>query len=109
MKNLNPNLLEMILFQHLEHIKEYLSGVVIVGGWVPFLYEHYVWRSAEPKSKVTKDIDQLLVDMSHVWRDRIAFAEHCKEPIYQHRHLRIGHSTPFKLTIKDVPIDFLAT
>jgi len=38
-------------------LKDVLPEIVVVGGWCPYLYAHYLWKKPIPKIPTTTDID----------------------------------------------------
>jgi len=44
-------------FKTLVILKDYLTEVVIAGGWASFIYHHYLLSDKERKPLRTKDID----------------------------------------------------
>lgn len=49
--------LEAGLLDTLAVLKEMLPELVVVGGWCPYLYAHYLWKKPIPKIPTTTDID----------------------------------------------------
>ena len=48
---------ESIFFRVLADIKEYLDNLVLVGGWVPYIYAKYLWGRVKKMPLGTSDID----------------------------------------------------
>jgi len=48
---------EMIFYEILGDLSEFLSALILVGGWVPFLYARHVWRLSISSLVTTADID----------------------------------------------------
>jgi len=49
--------LEAGLLDTLAVLKDALSEIVVVGGWCPYLYAHYLWKKPIPEIPSTTDID----------------------------------------------------
>ena len=49
--------LEAGLLDTLAVLKDALPEIVVVGGWCPYLYAHYLWKKPIPKIPTTTDID----------------------------------------------------
>jgi len=47
---IKPNEIEALFFNVLEDLKDYLSDLILVGGWVPYVYSKFIWKNilAEP-------------------------------------------------------------
>jgi hypothetical protein len=54
---MNPKKIESIFFEVLIDLKSYLSDLVLVGGWMPFIYSTYLWNIPSRKPVTTADID----------------------------------------------------
>lgn len=42
----DPVKFEKALFKVLEDLEPYLNSLILVGGWVPFLYRDFLWKKA---------------------------------------------------------------
>lgn len=51
------NPLEKLFFKVLTDFEEYLPYLVLVGGWVPYLYVKYMWNNLSIRPVTTTDID----------------------------------------------------
>lgn len=49
--------IESQFFQILEELKEYLSDLTLVGGWVPYMYTKFLWKEVHVKPVTTVDVD----------------------------------------------------
>lgn len=104
--------MEKALHRTLEALGPALDKIVLVGGWVPFLYQKYLWRSAREDIPLTQDIDLGVRDAGPEARAekvgallrRAGFAE---EPIHE------GEETPVQFLWKEGPmevkIDFITS
>ncbi|MCB2149372.1 MAG: hypothetical protein KQI81_23025, partial [Deltaproteobacteria bacterium] len=48
------------LFKALGILREYLSEIVVGGGWAPFLYHRYLFRDCKREPIFTRDIDLMV-------------------------------------------------
>ena len=48
---------EKVFFAVLDDLSEYVESLVIVGGWVPYIYAKYIWEDPHPAIVTTSDID----------------------------------------------------
>jgi len=91
----------------LEDLRDYLPYLVIVGGWVPYIYRNYLWKGEVDKPYLTADIDiGIRMKIENFQQDSIY--KKLTELQYSQRHLRIGKAYPVvpevKLTTDAVPI-----
>lgn len=49
--------LESIFFDVLNDLKNYLSDLTLVGGWIPYIYAKFLWNNLTAKLITTTDID----------------------------------------------------
>lgn len=49
--------LEKALYKVLEDLEPYLNSLILVGGWVPFLYRNFLWKEEIEKPIHTMDFD----------------------------------------------------
>ena len=49
--------IETIFFNVLEDLKDYLTDLTLVGGWMPYVYSKYLWGNLAVKPITTTDID----------------------------------------------------
>lgn len=91
--------------------QEHLRNLIVVGGWCPYLYSRYVWKTPSP-SMLTMDIDFAVKNMTP---DRFS------EPVY--KTLLASKLIPRRIDIDDenrvqfnyladkmlIPIDFITT
>ena len=48
------------LFKSLALLKDYLSEILVIGGWVPYLYYQYYLKDKNIQPLLTKDVDIVL-------------------------------------------------
>jgi len=104
---LNRSIQEKALLKVLEDLKEYLPYLIIVGGWVPYIYRNYLWKTETDKPYLTADIDiGIKTKIENFKQDSIY--KKLTELQYSERHVKIGKMYPVipevKLTKDAVPI-----
>jgi len=104
---LNRSIQEEAFFKVLEDLRDYLPYLVIVGGWVPYIYRNYLWKGEVDKPYLTADIDiGIRMKIENFQQDSIY--KKLTKLQYSQRHLRIGKAYPVvpevKLTEDAVPI-----
>lgn len=87
-----PNASFPLLFQTLKDLKPFLSHLVLVGGWVPYIYAQYIWKLNHiPRG--TADIDLGLKNLPYSGKDTIA--QKLRQKQYGEHHLNIGKLRPY--------------
>ena len=104
---MNRSIQERALFKVLEDLRDYLPYLVLIGGWVPYIYRNYLWKGEVDKPYLTADIDiGIRMKIENFQQDSIY--KKLTELQYSQRHLRIGKAYPVvpevKLTKDAVPI-----
>jgi len=104
---LNRSIQEEALFKVLEDLRDYLPYLIIIGGWVPYIYRNYLWKGEVDKPYLTADIDiRIRMKIENFQQDSIY--KKLTKLQYSQRHLRIGKAYPVvpevKLTKDAVPI-----
>lgn len=81
------------LFEKVLHdLKDFLPYLVLVGGWVPFLYSQCVWK-IRYKPVVTADIDFGFQDIPY--KGKTTIASKIKQQNYGEHHVDMGRMVPF--------------
>ncbi len=95
------------MFKVLEDLGHYLPYLVVVGGWVPYLYRNYLWKGETDKPYLTADIDIGIRPQVQNFQQPSIY-ERFVELQYSERHLSTGKAYPIvpeaKLTADAVPI-----
>lgn len=83
----NINEFEEVLFNVLKDIKQYLPHLVIVGGWVPYIYSKYIWKEMAVFPVSTLDIDIGVNEIDPAWKNktlynRLSQLKYRMEPVY---------------------------
>lgn len=53
----NLEFIESAFFKVLADLKDFLSELTLVGGWMPYVYSHFLWNNPSAKIITTTDID----------------------------------------------------
>ncbi|HMQ11016.1 MAG TPA: GSU2403 family nucleotidyltransferase fold protein [Oligoflexia bacterium] len=87
-----PDASFLLLLQTLKDLKPFLSHLVLVGGWVPYIYSQYVWKLSHiPRG--TADIDFGLKDITYKGKSTIAHK--LKQKQYGEHHINMGKLRPY--------------
>lgn len=107
--------LEKLFFKVIDDLEEYLPYLVLVGGWVPYLYVKYLWKNIIVYPVTTSDID---FGVGEINRD-ITISESIYSKIskmrYKERHLRMDRMFPIVPILEDssktsrIIIEFITT
>lgn len=54
---LKTHLAEKLLLKVIDDLNDFLPYLVLVGGWVPYVYAKYIWRDVPNVAVTTSDID----------------------------------------------------
>ena len=74
---------EKLLLKVVNDLADFLPYLVLVGGWVPYIYAKYVWKNAANLAVTTADIDFGVSSKDYKGKESIAscvrrlcYAEH---------------------------------
>jgi hypothetical protein len=102
---LNKSIQERAFFKVLQDLRNYLPYLVVVGGWVSYLYRNYLWKGEVDKPYLTADIG-IRTKIENFQQTSIY--KRFTELQYSERHLSLGKAYPVvpevKLTEDAVPI-----
>lgn len=90
---------EKTLFKVLDDLSEYLSYLVLVGGWVPHLYRKYLWQIESRLPHSTVDIDIGVIPPSKEYPDTTVYSKFHKLG-YGESHLKMDRLFPIVATIR---------
>ena len=54
---MNLEKIEAVFFNVLEDMRDYLPDLTLVGGWMPYIYSNFLWKTSVRKPVTTADID----------------------------------------------------
>ncbi|MCK5014978.1 MAG: hypothetical protein KAS66_14295, partial [Candidatus Omnitrophica bacterium] len=103
---MNLEKIEAVFFEVLEDISAYLSDLTLVGGWMPYIYSNYLWKTKIRNPIVTVDID-FGVDQTVVSDYSKTIFETLSRLDYKERHLKMDRMFPVVLYKEKVPIEFI--
>jgi len=101
--------LELLFFEVLQDLKDYLDDLTLVGGWLSYVYSNFLWYNFEVQAVTTVDIDFGFGGNKTKAHSKTIF-EVLSSLNYQERHLRIGKMYPVVLYKQgEIPIDFITS
>ena len=103
---MNLEKIEAVFFSVLEDISDYLPDLTLVGGWMPYIYSNYLWKTAVRNAVTTVDID-FGVDQSVSKDYSKTIFETLSSLDYKERHPRIDRPFPVVLYKEKVPVEFI--
>ncbi|MGA1825025.1 MAG: GSU2403 family nucleotidyltransferase fold protein [bacterium] len=87
-------------------ISVYLSDLTLVGGWLPYIYSNYLWKTKIRNPIVTVDID-FGVDQTVGGDYSKTIFETLSRLDYKERHLKLDRMFPVVLYKEKVPVEFI--
>lgn len=103
---MNLEKIEAIFFNVLEDISDYLSDLTLVGGWMPYVYSNYLWKTAVRNAVTTVDID-FGVDQPVSKDYSKTIFETLSSLDYKERHPKMDRMFPVVLYKEKVPVEFI--
>jgi len=101
--------LELLFFEVLQDLKDYLDDFTLVGGWLSYVYSNFLWHNFEVQAVTTVDIDFGFGGNKTKPHSKTIF-EVLSSLNYKERHLRIGKLYPVVLYKQgEIPIDFITS
>lgn len=82
-----------LLLKVLEDLRDFLPYLVLVGGWVPYLYSRYLWKGIRHEPLTTIDIDFGFKEAPAGKAETIA--DRVRKKHYGEHHLSMERSIPF--------------
>ncbi|HZK11297.1 MAG TPA: hypothetical protein VFD10_02950, partial [Atribacterota bacterium] len=99
--------LELLFFEVLQDLKDYLGDLTLVGGWLSYVYSNFLWHNLKVQAVTTVDIDFGFGGNETKPHSKTIF-EVLSSLNYKERHLRIGKMYPVVLYKQgEIPIDFI--
>ena len=90
---------EKLLLKVIGDLVDFLPYLVLVGGWVPYIYAKYVWKNAANLAVTTADIDFGVGNKDYKGKESIAS---CVRRLgYAEHHVSMDRLVPFVPVAKD--------
>lgn len=90
---------EQLLVKVIDDLTDFLPYLVLVGGWVPYIYAKYIWENVPNLAVTTSDIDFGVGIQGFKGKDTIA--SRIQKLGYGERHVSMDRLTPFVPIVKD--------
>ena len=90
---------EQLLIKVIDDLADFLPYLVLVGGWVPYIYAKYIWKNVPNLAVSTTDIDFGVGDKEFKGKDSIA--SYVRMLGYGERHVSMDRMNPFVPIVKD--------
>lgn len=103
---MNLEKIEAIFFNVLEDISDYLPDLTLVGGWMPYIYTNYLWKTTVRNPVTTVDIDFGVGQSVSKDYPKTIF-ETLSSLGYKERHPRMDRMFPVVLYKEKVPVEFI--
>lgn len=87
-----------LLSKVLHDLEDYLPELILVGGWVPYLYAKYLWKNIEHVPLKTMDIDFGVGRATIKYTETIA--QRVRRKNYGEHHVKMGKVNPFVPIVK---------
>lgn len=82
-----------LLLKVLDDLSDFLPYLVLVGGWAPYLYAHYLWKGIRHDPLTTVDIDFGFKDAPE--RKSETIADRVRKKNYGEHHVSMDRPLPF--------------
>lgn len=97
---------EKILLKVINDLADFLPYLVLVGGWIPYIYAKYVWKDVPNLAVTTTDIDFGIGNKKYKGKESIAS---CISRLgYGEHHVSMDRLIPFVVVAKDATGDIKA-
>jgi hypothetical protein len=101
--------LELLFFEVLKDLQDYLDDLTLVGGWLSYVYSNFLWHNFKVQAVTTVDIDFGFGGNKTKPHSKTIF-EVLSSLNYKERHLHIGKMYPVVLYKQgEIPIDFITS
>ncbi|MCU0639758.1 MAG: nucleotidyltransferase domain-containing protein [Candidatus Krumholzibacteria bacterium] len=97
---------ENVFFGVIEDLRDYLPDLTLVGGWMPFVYSRYLWKTAVKTQVTTVDID-FGVDQTISRNYPRTIFQTLTSLNYRERHMAMDRMFPVVLYKGNVPVEFI--
>ena len=104
--------LEKVFTRVLEDLAPFLPSLILIGGWVPFLYRNRMWQSETIEPAYTADIDFGIPAFGKNPASQTIYSQ-LNRLNYLEKHIKMGHLFPvsfYAVTGKkyeSVPVEFI--
>ncbi|MBU4377407.1 MAG: hypothetical protein KKD29_08075 [Candidatus Omnitrophica bacterium] len=103
---MNLEKIEAVFFNVLEDISDYLPDLTLVGGWMPYIYSNFLWKTSVRNPVTTVDID-FGVDQTITGDYSKTIFETLSSLDYKERHPKMDRLFPVVLYKEKVPVEFI--
>ncbi len=103
---MNLEKIEAVFFNVLEDISDYLPDITLVGGWMPYIYSNYLWKTTVRNPVTTVDID-FGVDQPVSKDYPKTIFETLSSLDYKERRPRMDRMFPVVFYKEKVPVEFI--
>lgn len=97
---------EKLLIKVIDDLADFLPYLVLVGGWVPYIYARYIWKNVPNMAVTTGDIDFGVGAQDYNGKDTVA--SRVQKLGYGERHVSMDKMIPFVPIVKDAAGDVKA-
>ena len=97
---------EKLLIKVIDDLVDFLPYLVLVGGWVPYIYARYIWKNVPNLAVTTSDIDFGVGVLGFDGKDTVA--SRVQKLGYGERHVSMDRMIPFVPIVKDTVGDLKA-
>ena len=97
---------EKLLIKVIDDLADFLPFLVLVGGWVPYIYAKYIWKNVPNMAVTTSDIDFGVGDQGFDGKDTVA--SRVQMLGYGEHHVSMDRPVPFVPIVKDTDGDLKA-
>lgn len=94
---------EKLLIKVIDDLADFLPYLVLVGGWVPYIYAKYIWKNVPDLAVFTSDIDFGVGNKKFTGKDSVA--SRLRMLNYGERHVSMDRMNPFVPIVKDIAND----
>jgi len=95
-----------LLIKVINDLADFLPYLVLVGGWVPYIYAKYIWKNVPNMAVTTGDIDFGVGAQNFKGKDTVS--SRVQKLGYGERHVSMDRMVPFVPIVKDAGGDLKA-
>lgn len=97
---------EQLLIKVIDDLADFLPYLILVGGWVPYIYAKYIWKNVPNMAVTTGDIDFGVGVQDYNGKDTVA--SRVQRLGYGERHVSMDRPFPFVPIVKNAAEDVKA-